>query len=209
MILAEQLALVVLDPQSGRPLVPVHDGLRAALSGLLVGELVLDGVAALDGEGIHRTDAPAPSSPLLAEAAEIVAEEGPHLKLVLVPIARGVDRHRSLGAWSAVVDALVADGEVEAGAGVVRRHHDVDDLAGRQEVVDRLHRALTTDDPLDDRTALLVSVLGLARLVDVVVPDAGVRAAATARVDHALDGSPLAPLIAAARRDLRDLGVVP
>ena len=44
MLLAEELALVSLNPESGRHAVGIRTQLNACLAGLLVAELVLDGV---------------------------------------------------------------------------------------------------------------------------------------------------------------------
>ena len=194
MKLAEQLALVVIDPDSGRPEVPTKDGLLRGLTEVLLGQLVLDGFLELGpGEELVVTSHRRPDSTLLVSVLEVVQEHGPGAKPVVVRLIRGIGEHRSHGTWDAVVERLVANQEVEPGKGFLHEHHVVDDLEGRTAVVDRLRAALTGDVDLDVETALLVHAAGWGGLVKHLV-DGDARHAATQRAEHALEGTVLEPL---------------
>ena len=77
MLLAEQLALISLDPDSGRPAMGTRDNLNACLAGLLVAEFHLDD---------------RPESALLSSAAEVYQQAGPKTKAVLSAMSRGLHR---------------------------------------------------------------------------------------------------------------------
>jgi hypothetical protein len=89
-LLAEELVLVAMRPETGRHRRGYRSQLNACLAGLLVGELQLDPGASS-------------SSPLLAAAAEVAAEKGPKLTSVLSHMDRGLQRRLGLGTWDAVV----------------------------------------------------------------------------------------------------------
>lgn len=199
MNLAEQLALVVIDPDTGRPEVPTKDGLLRGLIELLLGQLVLDGHLEVNGEELVVATHTRPDTTLLVSVIEVVEEHGPGAKPVIVRLYRGIGEHRSHGTWDAVVERLVANQEIEPGKGFVHEHHVVDDLAGRAAVVDRINAALTGDGELDAETALLVHAAGSAGLVGVLV-DRDARSAAERRAEHALDGTTLKGLSDLVRR---------
>ena len=104
MLLAEELALIAIDPDSGRPALGTRDNLNACLAGLLVAELHLDD---------------RPASPLLDAAGEVVAEAGPKMKAALSAMSRGLDRRLGVGTWDAVVGGLVDAGVLAPTEGVV------------------------------------------------------------------------------------------
>ncbi|MFN8040894.1 MAG: GPP34 family phosphoprotein [Acidimicrobiales bacterium] len=199
MNLAEQLALVVIDPDSGRPEVPTKDGLLRGLIELLLGQLVLDGHLEVAGEELVVSKHTRPDTTLLVSVIEVVQEHGPGAKPVIVRLYRGIGQHRSHGTWDAVVERLVANQEIEPGKGFLHEHHLVDDLEGRSQVVDRLRTALTGDGVLDPETALLAHAAGWAGLVKHLVDD-DERSAAEQRAEHALEGSPVEALSHLVRR---------
>ena len=205
MLLAEELALVAIDDDSGRPALGTRDQLNACLAGLLIAELVLEGVAAPgDKNGtVVLTGTPA-SSQVLSAAADVIAEKGPKVKAALSHMSRGLDQRLGSGTWDAVVGGLETAGDVgpEEGAILHRRH--VLDREARNEIVDRLRAAAASDEPLDARTAVLLSMTGPAALLEVVAPDRGGRKHARRRIDHALDATDLQPIGDLVRRVLAD-----
>ena len=65
MLLAEELALVALEPESGRYPLGNGDNLNACLAGLLVAELLLEGFVGpgdRDDRIVVKSDRPAPDS---------------------------------------------------------------------------------------------------------------------------------------------------
>ena len=154
MLLAEELALVAVDPGTGRHPLGHRDQLNACLAGLLVAELVLDGVIE-PGPGratvVAATGGEVPSSPILAAAAEVVAEKGPKVKAVLSHMRRGLDQRLGAGTWDALTAGLVAAGVLAPGDGGLLTRHVVVDAAARDAVVDRLRTAAAGDEVLDVR----------------------------------------------------------
>jgi hypothetical protein len=189
MLLAEELVLVAIDPDSGRHAFGTRDNLNACLAGLLVAELQL-----------HDR----PASPLLTAAGEVVAEHGPKMKSVLSAMSRGLDRRLGQGTWDAVVAGLVDAGIVGPEAGGLRPRHDVVDRGAREAIVERLRAGAAGDDPLDVRTALLLSMTGPAQLLELVAPERRSRKHARKRIDHALDATSLQPVAESVRKVLEE-----
>ncbi len=189
MLLAEELALVAIDPDSGRPALGTRDNLNACLAGLLMAELHLDD---------------RPESRLLTAAGDVLAETGPKTTAALSAMSRGLDRRVGMGTWDAVVAGLVKDGFVGPASGPVRPRNEVIDRAARDMVVRRLRSAAAGDEPLDARTALLLSMTGPAQLLELVAPDRSVRHHARRRIDHALDATSLLPIAESVRKVLAD-----
>ena len=73
-------------------------------------------------------------------------------------------------------------------------------MAAHDSIVERLRVAAATDDVLDARTALVLSMTGPARLLEVVAPERGDRRHARERIDHALDSTDLEPVGDVVRR---------
>ena len=189
MLLAEELALIALDPDSGRYSLGTRDQLNACLAGLLVAELHLDD---------------RPSVPILDAAGEVVDQTGPKLKSVLSAMNRGLERRLGVGTWDAVIGSLVDAHVVAPGEGHVRPRHRVLDHAARDGIVERLRVAAAGDESLDVRTAVLLSMTGPARLRELVAPVRGSRKHARRRIDHALDASGLHPIAESVRKVLAD-----
>ena len=78
------------------------------------------------------------------------------------------------------------------------------DRAARDAIVGRLQLAAAGDDPLDVRTAVLLSMTGPAQLLELVAPARGTRKHARRRIDHALDATSLHPVAESVRKVLAD-----
>jgi hypothetical protein len=193
MLLAEELALLAIDPESGRHALGTGSLLNACLAGLLVAELLLDGTACAgerDGTVVLE-DGHRPEHPMLAGAAEVVAERGPKIKAILSHMDRGLRAHAGAGTWDLAVGGLIAAGLLGPAEGTVRPHHSVLDPGPYDDLVVRLQAAAASDDPLDPRTAVVLSLTGPAHLLEVVAPARSGRKHAKHRIDHALDATDL------------------
>jgi len=206
-LLAEELALVALKPDSGRHGLGARDNLNACLAGLLIAELLMDGTV---GQG-DRDDRivvvqghQEPTSPTLTAAAGVVAEKGPKIKSVLSHMSRGLQERLGVGTWDAVMGGLAAAGVVEPDAGGLHSGNPLLDASARDAIVHRLQAAAAADDPIDPGTAFVLSMTGPAQLLEVVAPDRSTRKHARSRIDHALDGSNLESLGKVVRRLIQE-----
>ena len=203
MLLSEELALVALDPRSGRPALGLRAELNACLAGLLVGQLVVDGFAAPgSGERDLTLTGTSPESPApaLAAAARIVADKGPRIKAVLSAMDRGLEKELGTGTWDTALAGLMAAGVVGPPDGAVRPRHEILDPTIGEALIARLQAAARGETDGDLRTALLLSMTGPAHLLEVVAPQRGERRQARQRIDHAVDGTNLAPIGKIVRR---------
>ena len=189
MLLAEELALISLDPGSGRHAMGTRDNLNACLAGLLVAELQLED---------------RPAAPILDAAREVLDQSGPKLKAVLSAMSRGLERRLGLGTWDAVVGGLVDTGVVAPAEGTLRPSHHVLQPAVQDAIIERLRHAAASDEPLDARTAVLLSMTGPAQLLEVVAPERATRKHARRRIDHALDASALGQVAESVRKVLAE-----
>jgi hypothetical protein len=206
MLLAEELALVAIDPDSGRHALGTGSYLNACLAGLLVAELLIEGHArAGEKDGlVVLTDQARPTARALAGAAEVVAEKGPKVKAILSHMDRGLERHAGAGTWDVAVSGLVEAGILAPASGGLLPHHDLLDPAAYDDVVGRLQAAAAGDEELEARTALVLSMTGPAHLLEVVAPDRSGRKHARHRIDHALDSTDLEPVGKIVRKLLAD-----
>jgi hypothetical protein len=193
MLLAEELALVAIKPDKGRAALGTGDNLNACLAGLLVAELLVAG-AVEPGESDDRIvtvpGRAALAEPVLAAAAEVVAEKGPKLKAVLSHMSRGQEQRLGVSTREAVLSSLAAAGILGPSSGLVSKRTLLNPAA-RDAIVGRLRAAAADDTPMEPRTALVLSMTGPAQLLEVVAPDRSTRKHARQRIDHALDGSDL------------------
>jgi hypothetical protein len=205
-LLAEELALVSLNPETGRHGAGLREVMNACLSGLLVTELMIDGVAACgEKQGTVVLTGRVTSSRTLAAAAEVVAERGPKLKTVLSSMNRGLNRRVGTGTWDTAMAGLIDAGVVGSKSGGVRGgRFPVLDPDARGNVVARLRAAAASDAPLHLREAAVLSMIGPARLLEVVAPDRATRRQARRRIDHALDNTDEAVVGTAVRRVIAD-----
>ena len=152
MLLAEELALVALKPESGRHQIGTGDALNACLAGLLVAELLLDGSVGPGDKDDRIVAVPgrkAPASSALAAALEVVTEKGPKIKGVLSHMSRGLEQRLGMSTQEAVFSGLAAAGIVGASTGGLLPKRPVLDRAAWDAVVDRLRAAAHGDGPLD------------------------------------------------------------
>jgi hypothetical protein len=205
MLLAEELALVAVKPETGRHELGTGTQLNACLAGLLVGELMLEGgVGAGDRDDLVVVLGPAPSAPALVAAGQVVADKGPKLKAVLSHMSRGLQQHLGMSTWDTVVGGLEDAGVLGPAAGTRRPKRALLDIGARDALVDTLRAAAGGDDPIEERTALVLSMTGPAQLLAVVAPARSARRHARQRIDHALDGTPLAPVATVVRRLIQE-----
>jgi hypothetical protein len=207
MLLAEELALVALKPESGRHQIGTGDALNACLAGLLVADLLVDGSVAPGDKDDRIVAVPgreAPGPPALAAALDVVAEKGPKIKAVLSHMSRGLEKRLGMSTQDAVFSGLAGAGVVGVSTGGLLPKRPVLDRTAWDAVVDRLRAAAQGDGPIDPRTALVLSMTGPAHLLEVVAPERGGRRHARKRIDHALDGSDLEPVGKIVRRLIQE-----
>ncbi|HEY4938606.1 MAG TPA: GPP34 family phosphoprotein [Actinomycetota bacterium] len=184
MLMAEELALVAMNLPRKGPGLGMGRQLNACLAGLLLGDLVLEGVAALHPKDtIVLVPGASLDAGTLAGAASVVAGKGPKIKTVLSDMDRGLRKYAGQGTWDAVM-ARLPEG-----------------ATGRDEVIERLRAAAASDDQIDPRTALILSMTGPAQLLELIAPRHGAdRRHARNRIDHATDGSPYESISRAVRK---------
>jgi hypothetical protein len=204
--LAEELALLAINPSSGRHALGLRSELNACLAGLLVAELLLDGVVEIgdkDDRVVVTTKAE-PKTKLLAAATAVVIDRGPKIKAILSHMDKGLSQRLDLGTWDAVVASLVDDGVLSATHGAVRPRNDVLQAFVRDATLASLRVAVAGDSALDLRTAAMLSMTGPAHLLEVVAPNRSSRRQARERIDKALDGTPLESIGKIVRRLISD-----
>jgi Golgi phosphoprotein 3 (GPP34) len=206
MRLAEDLALVAIDPASGRHALGQRSALNACLAGLLLAELLLDDVVQLGKKPNQMvvTGRSEPKTKALAAATVVVIEKGPKIKAVLSHMDRGLAHQLGQGTWDTTVLGLVDAGVLAASSGGLRPHHDVLGQHVRDSVVAALRVAAAGDQELDLRSAALLSMAGPAHLLEVVAPTRATRRHARERIDHALDGTVLQSVGEIVRRLIAD-----
>ena len=207
MLLAEELALVALKPESGRHQIGTGDALNACLAGLLVAELLLYGSVGPGDKDDRIVAVPGrevPGPPALVAALEVVAEKGPKMKGVLSHMSRGLEKRLEMSTQEAVFSGLARAGIVGDSTGGLLPKRPVLDRGAWDKVVERLRAAARSDGPLEPRTALVLSMTGPAHLLEVVAPDRRGRKHARTRIDHALDGSDLEPVGKIVRRLIQE-----
>jgi hypothetical protein len=205
LLLAEELALIATDPTSAQRSRATASQLSPCLAGLLLAELLLDGVVVLGKQAntVQLTDRPASTGSTLASVAKVVADKGPKLKTILCNMDRGLREEIGLGIWGVSALGLVEAGVLTPLSGGRGFHYKMLSATARDEVVDRL-RTAASKKTLEPRTALLLSMAGLAGLLPVLVPAQDARAQAQRRIDRALDGSQLRPLQRVTKRIATD-----
>lgn len=78
MLLAEELVLIALDPQTGRVPISSQEYLRLGVSAALLAELALDGRVQIQGDRVVVVAGEAPADPLLAADVRLAATgQGP------------------------------------------------------------------------------------------------------------------------------------
>lgn len=192
-LLADELLLLALDPEKGRPVNSSREPLKVCLCGALVAELGLDGHVALQGKRFEVTGSVPPAG-ILREASDVLTSSKGR---------RAADQLRRLdkalgGIWKRIVDAQVDQGVLGRRQDRVVlwsvTRHPVLRTDLRDEVVGRMRSAAAGDGPLDPHTAVVLALSGPARLLEVVAPDRP-RAKAKRRIEEATDMTPVAPAV--------------
>jgi hypothetical protein len=206
LLLAEELALLSIDPGRGRARLGERSLMNATLAGLLIAELVIDGAfeAVSDGARLVRSTAPEPANRLLAAAARIAETNGPNVKSLLRAMDRGLHREMGSGTWDSVLLGLVDAGVLAPSKGRWIAHHAVLAPAVRDEIVARLQAAAAGDGQLNPRTAIVLSMTGPAHLLQLVAPDRATRKHARRRIDHCLEETDLAKVGILVRKVLQE-----
>jgi len=206
MLLAEELALVAIHPKSGRHAIGVRSELNACLAGLLVAELLLDDVIAAGDkpDRVRITGTAEPRCVALAATTAVVIDKGPKLKAILSGMDKGLSRKIGLGTWETVVSGLADAGVLAATSGSVRHRNRLLQGFVRDSTVAALRVAAAHDTALDIRRAALLSMVGPAKLLEVVAPDRRLRGHVRDRIDHALDGTELESIGKTVRRLISD-----
>jgi hypothetical protein len=205
MNLAEELALVAIDPSSGRHALGLRSELNACLAGLLVAELLLDGVVEISDkpDRVMVSGKVEPKTKILAAATAVVIERGPKIKAILSHMDRGLGHRLGMGTWDAVVSGLVDAGVLAATHGIRSRNEVLQPFV-RDATVAALRVAAARDSALDLRVAALLSMSGPAHLLEVVAPDRATRRHARDRIDTALDATQLEQVGKIVRRLISD-----
>lgn len=191
MLLAEELALVALDPETGS--VELDYGrLDYCLVGLLATDLTQRGKVGLAQDRLVVTDA-APVhddllDPTLASLGEHAQDDLDGQIMTTATALAGFFGQVS----TKVFERLAADGLVtEHKAHFFSRKHWLPSHADRDQIVARI-RAVALDGVVDDSASVLLATLASAELMAKVFPDADDRARATAAAREALAKTPLA-----------------
>jgi hypothetical protein len=145
-----------------------------------------------------------PKTKILAAATAVVIERGPKIKAILSHMDRGLTHLLGLGTWDAIVSGLADEGVLAASRRGVRSRHDVLQPFVRDATVAVLRVAADGESALQHRTAALLSMAGPAHLLEVVAPNRSTRRHARARIDTALDGTPLESIGKIVRRLISD-----
>ncbi|CAI7975765.1 GPP34 family phosphoprotein [Frankia sp. Hr75.2] len=198
MLLAEELLLLALDPEKGKPVNSSRAAVTVGMSGALIAELALDGRVELDGERFVPVW-PAPGHPLLAEASSHLDRMRGDRK-----VKRAADQIRALdkaldGTWDRVVGGLV---ESRVLARDRRRvllfpvtRYRVRQTRAREDVLRRVRAAASDGGSMDPRTATVLALSGPSRLLEVVAPERSGRDHARARIEAATRNTPVTPAV--------------
>lgn len=194
MLLAEELLLLGLDPARGTVVNNARQQLLVSLSGALVGELALSGAVRLSGRRFVAAG-PAPEHPLLARVHTVLAEPGNRRAVAQL---RRLDKAVG-GVWPRLVDGLVEQGVLGRRRDRVLlwtiTRHPVLRPAARQEPLDRVRLAAAGDNSLEGHTAVLLALVGPARLLEVVAPERAGRNHARKRIAAATELTSVAPVV--------------
>lgn len=203
MLLAEEFALVSIVPEHERPPGGAREYVEIAVRGLLVMELAHAGRLRLDGKRMVVTDDGNDiDDDLLADVVQSVR----HYDRKVGKQLRRLDKDLG-GAWNRVTDRLARAGYVELirgkRFGIFPTKRWRPNEPDRDLIVQRLHEAGTGKGPIPDRTAMVLSMIGPAQLLEVVFPKRSERKRASKRIDGALEASDLGPSVKRAIQDMQ------
>jgi Golgi phosphoprotein 3 (GPP34) len=160
--LAEELLLLAYDDETGKATVS-RIGLDLGMAAAVLVDLALAGRIVYGQGGALVVTDPTPTGDPIADAVLAkVAGDDPHTPAQWVQRLRHQLRER-------VLEDLVARGVVrdvdETALGFIHIHrYPTADRAFEREIRDRLAAALTSDEPPDERTAALATLLSAARM---------------------------------------------
>ncbi len=175
--------------------------LYAALRGLLLAELMLDGLAVSPTPAaIALVDGfEPPRSRLLSAAVDAVRRaKGPSMDQVLTELEYQVVD----SAWFAVVSELADDGIVASPTGRLWRRTYLIRPGEQLDLLARLQFALIREEPIDERTALVVGMADCGCVLDVIEPYGSGRRHAREQVRDVLGSSPIAALVRAVDKEI-------
>ena len=194
MILTEELLLLAIDPERGTIVNSAKQNLKVGIVGAAVAALALDGRAQLRDKRFVATGSP-PEHPVLRDV---------HRELGSTRGRRAKDQVRRLdkaagGVWRRTFDGLVQQRVVEERRELVVlfpvTRHPVVDVTAQRRLVGELRDAARSDGELDARVAVLLSLAGPCRLLEVVAPERSERAHAKRRIAEAADRTSVAPVV--------------
>ncbi|WP_394619339.1 GPP34 family phosphoprotein [Lentzea sp. JNUCC 0626] len=164
MLIVEDLALLLMDDESGTP--AAAGTLYPTMGGAVLVELALAGLVDVQDKKVVATGE-APDDPLLRAGYDKVTEKPRSVGSLLPRI--GADT------WSAVVDRLVERGliakEKKRVLGVFRMNTlPATDNTHEQEVRQRIHAVLVDGETPDPRTAALTALLSASGALPVLQP---------------------------------------
>jgi hypothetical protein len=170
LLIAEETALIAFDPENGLLRRTGPGRLDAAIaSGLVVECLLLGSITAADGSLIAQEDF---GDPLLDSVVDRIRTRGRllSLKQVVVDLAG-----RQFGARARVLERLATAGMVTRTTArylgfIARERYALVDQTARDRVDARLREVLVSGQRPDARTAILVSLLMGAGLLNLVLP---------------------------------------
>lgn len=192
MLIAEELLLIALDPESGRVPMGAQDYVKVGLSGALLAELALTGRVKIDGGRITVVPGDPPSDPLLSAALDVAGGDlaGRKAKAVVSKLNKAVG-----GVWEQVVERLINVGAIgrEKSGFLPPTSHPVLDRAGQALVLADVREAAAGDQPLEPRRAVLLAFAGPCRLLEKVAPERSQHRQAKARIKEATESAPFGP----------------
>jgi Golgi phosphoprotein 3 GPP34 len=194
MILTEELLLLAIDPQRGTIVNGAKSNLKVGLAGAAVAALALDGRADLS-EKRFVAIGPPPEHPVLRDVhRELGSTRGRRAKDQLRRLDKAVG-----GLWQRTFDGLVEQRILQERRETVLlvpvTRHPVGDHATWQRLVGELRDAARSDGTLDPRVAVLLSLAGPCRLLEVVAPERSERGHAKRRIAEATESTAVAPVV--------------
>lgn len=203
MLLAEQLLILALDPQKGRPALGRKNALEPGLCGALVSELALSNAVVVAEGRAFVVDATPTGDDLLDEVIRLLTEDrrrGRTLKRQLNAVRRGLGDMVGRVARRLVAASLLREehGRVAGIASTTRYPVVAADapVRLREDVRARLGEA-SAGAALDPRTACLVALLGACQLLGTVTEGLAERRRASACAKAAMEDQPAARAVRA------------
>ena len=210
MLLAEEFALVAIDPDSGRPPTGTKDRVELGCAALLVAELGLrDRIRIVDPpepdglldrlrsrrDRVETIDDSSTSDELLDHVLRAIRRRGPALRRVVERLGKDLG-----GVWDRVTGRLEATGRLTEEQErflllFSRERHRVTDRERHDALLERLRAAALADEPLDERTGLLLAMCGNCHLLETVAPERDVRQRVAARIKDVERDAPYGPLV--------------